>query len=424
MSVVRIRPGPVYGTVRAPPSKSYTHRALVLGHLARRSFEVRHALDSDDTRATAAAVERLGTAVTRSRSAWKVHPPEGPPKSSRVAIRCGASGTTLRFTAALAALYDRPVVLDGSDRLSARPMRELVEALVELGAGCRHLRGRGLPLEVHGPIHGGRLSLDASRSSQFASALLMALPATDGNSTVRLTGPVVSEPYLEATLAVLRHHGIRVERRDRRFKVDGGQRPRGSKFVVPGDASSAAYLWAAAAVAGGAVRVTGIPEEWPQADLAVLGLLEKTGASVSRDRDGATVEHSARRPFSVDLTDSPDLYPLAGVLAATAPGTSRLSGARHVSAKESNRKVETARLARRFGARVEVSRAGLVIRGVGRPKAIDLRSLNDHRMVMSAAVGALGGSGRSTLGEAKAVGKSFPGFWTVLSGISDGLGRP
>ena len=423
MTVVHIRPGPVSGTVRAPPSKSYTHRALVVGHLARRTFRVRHPLDSDDTRATATSLSRLGSSVSRRASVWQVEPRSRPARSTPVRLDCRESGTTLRFVAAVAALSARPTVLSGSDRLSERPIDDLLAALRALGAQARHTRRRGFPIEIRGPIHGGRVSLPTSKSSQFASALLLTLPTLEEDSSVELRGAMVSEPYIRATLAVLRHLGIRVTQEGRRFRLPGRQKVVGSEFEVPGDASSAAYLWAAAAVGGGAVRVTGLSDAWPQADLAVLDLLEATGAFVSRHPDGATVSQGPRTPFRADLTDAPDLYPLAGVLAATAPGKSRISGARHVVLKESNRRAETTALARALGARVDVSSSGLVIEGRARPRALRLLRLADHRIVMSAAVGALAADGPSAVGDGEAVRKSYPSFWSALSSISAG-GRP
>lgn len=423
MTVVRIRPGPVFGTVRAPPSKSYTHRALVVGHLAHRSFLVRRPLDSEDTRATAAALGRLGTPVVRGSDAWRVGRPAGPGPRTRVAVNCHESGTTLRFVSALASLSDRPVVLTGTERLSERPIDELLSALGRLGVRCRHLRRRRLPIEVRGPMHGGAVSLDASQSSQFVSALLFALPTLERDSSVHLRGALVSEPYVEATMAMLAHHGVRVDRRGRRFRVPGRQRYRGSRFTVPGDASSAAYLWAAAALGGGTVRVTGLPKRWPQADLAVLDLLQATGASVVRRADGATVTAGPRKPFRFDLTDCPDLYPLAGVLAATAPGTSRVLGAEHVVFKESDRKSGTVELARRLGARVTVGRSGLAVEGGRRPRSISLANSTDHRIVMSAAVGALAADRPSRVGVAEAVRKSFPGFWDTLAVLTKGRQR-
>ncbi|HXQ78959.1 MAG: 3-phosphoshikimate 1-carboxyvinyltransferase [Thermoplasmata archaeon] len=420
MSFVRIRPGAVFGRLRAPASKSYTHRALVVGHLAHRPFRVLRPLDSGDTRATASALQHLGTSVHREAEVWHLSPSSRRPGQGAVRIQCHESGTTLRFVSAIAGLEDRTTVISGEGRLSSRPIDPLLAALKTLGATCRHTRGRGLPIEVRGPMHGGSVSLDASESSQFASALLLAMPTLSENSVLELTGKVVSRPYLEATLAVLAYHGIRVARHGRRFRIAGGQHFRGRQFLVPGDASSAAYLWAAASVSGGRVRVDGVGESWPQADLAVLDLLESAGANVERSKGGVEVSAGRPRPFRVDLTDAPDLYSLAGVLAATTPGESRITGAEHVALKESNRKAATAQLARRLGGKVDERPSGLTIRGTSRPKAVELPRLSDHRLVMSAAVGALAASGPSIVGERQAVRKSYPGFWRALREIADG----
>ncbi len=420
MTRVRIRPSPAIGVVRAPPSKSYTHRALVVGHLAHRRYRVDHPLDADDTRATARALGALGTPVERVATRWTWDAPQLADDRATVRVDCGESGTTLRFATALAALGDRTVVLHGRGRLPLRPMAPLLRALERLGATVGvPTGGRTLPLTVRGPIHGGRVEVDSWESSQFASALLLALPTVPEESTLLLRGPIVSAPYLDATAALLSRHGIDGSRTGRTVRVPGGQRYRGSRFNVPGDASSAAYLWAAAAVSGGEVRVRGIPSSWPQADLRILDLLERAGAEVRRERDGATVRGTApRRPFTVNLTDAPDLYPLAGVLAATTVGRSELRGARHVVRKESDRRTGTADLARRLGATVTVADDRLRIVGTYVPKALTLDDLNDHRLVMSAAVGALAASGPSVVGDARAVRKSFPGFWTVLKGLT------
>jgi len=419
VTLVRIRPGPAFGRLRAPASKSYTHRALVVGHLSQRTFRVRNPLDSDDTRATAAGLTRMGSRLTRRASVWTVDSHPDRPSRSIPPVRCGESGTTLRFLVAVAALTGHRTSFEGDPGLSGRPIEELLGALRTLGAQFWHpRRGRRL-VEIQGPIHGGRVSLDASRSSQFTSALLLSLPFLAEDSEIRLTGEVVSQPYVEATLAVLIHHGIRVERTRKGFRVPGRQRVSGLEFPVPGDASSAAYAWAAAAVSGGEVRVMGISAEWPQADLAVLDLLEANGAVVTRLTDGAVVRAATRRPFRIDLTDAPDLYPLAGVLAATTPGQSRILGAEHVVLKESDRRSATSRLASELGARVRATREGLAIEGTDRPRALSLRASHDHRVVMSAAVGALAGRDVSTIGDAGAVRKSFPGFWRTLHGLQE-----
>ena len=207
----------------------------------------------------------------------------------------------------------------------------------------------------------------------------------------------------------------------RSFRIHGPQSYRDRAFRVPGDASSAAYLWAAAAVSGGSVTVRGLPDQWPQADLAVLPLLRRFGARVASGLRGTRVQAGRRRAFSFDLTDSPDLYPLAGVLAACVPGTSRVIGAAQVAAKESDRRAETIALARAMGARVEPRPNELRITGRACPSGFSIRTATDHRVVMSAAVGALACDRRSTIGRQEAVAKSFPDFWTVLARIGAGV---
>ncbi|HTS32344.1 MAG TPA: 3-phosphoshikimate 1-carboxyvinyltransferase [Thermoplasmata archaeon] len=415
MTGIRVYPGSVRGRVRAPPSKSYTHRALVVGYLSGHPFRVERPLDADDTRRTAEAIRRLGASVTRRDARWTVKPGR-PPRTRRVSVDCGESGTTLRFAVALAARQGTRVRFTGRERLGQRPMRALLRGLRSLGASIR-VSKHGLPLEVSGPIHGGPITLDASVSSQFLSSLLLALPTLEGDSRIVLTGPVVSSPYIDATLAVLNHQGVRVARRGRSFQIPGGQRFRGRSFRVPGDASSAAYLWAAGAVAGGPVRVDGVPPAWPQADRAATELLAHAGAAVREIGSSVAVGAGRPRPFTVDLTDSPDLYPLAGVLAALTPGTSRLRGAAHVVHKESDRRAGTARLARAFGARVRTNAGGLTIEGTDSPRRVSLTDLTDHRLLMSAAVGALSADGPSRLGPAEAVEKSFPGFWDSMRAL-------
>jgi 3-phosphoshikimate 1-carboxyvinyltransferase len=418
MTVARLVPSRIEGSVLAPPSKSYTHRFLLAAHLSGRAASVRRPLSSDDTVRTARALQVLGTHVTRGRSAWRLSPRAATRKRNRRTIACGESGTTLRLMTAIAALEEGPTRFEGSGRLPRRPMRPLWSALARLGARIEPLSvGEALPFRVTGPIHGGRTVVGAGASSQFTSALLLALPTCREDSSVGLRGRPVSEPYVRATLEVLERSGVHVGRTRDGYRIPGGQTFRPLSEPVPGDASSAAYLWAAAALTGGRITVRGLPQAWPQADLAVLDLLRASGAGVRWDGDRATVRAGERRPFRAELTSSPDLYPLAGVLAATTPGRSELRGAPQVVAKESDRRAETLRLARALGARATLSRGRLIVEGVARPRPLRLLGLSDHRLVMSAAVAAVAASGPSEIADASAVAKSFPGFFAALRSV-------
>ena len=419
MSAVTLRPARLAGRARAPPSKSYTHRALVAAHLSGGRCVVRRPLVADDTLRTARAMRRLGSAVRFEPESWTVQPSARAFSGART-LDCGESGTSARFLLALAARESIPWKVVGSGRLPERPMGPLASALRSLGAEVRPAgRSAQLPLTVRGPIHGGLVRVDRTESSQFTSALLLVLPTLTPSSRIVLEGRPVSEPYVRATEAVLRERGVRLERRRTGFLVPGGQRYRAGGFEVPGDASSAAYLLAGAAVSGGDVTIASLPRAWPQADLAIVDLLRRFGADVRRTDGSVRVRGGARRAFRFAFDDCPDLYPLAGVLAATAPGTSTLAGGAHVAAKESDRRRETARLARALGARVRLGPARLTIEGRSSPRAFDVRGVSDHRLVMSAAVGALVADGPCRIDDASVVRKSFPSFlatWSALGG--------
>lgn len=418
MTRATLRPGPIRGRVPAPPSKSYTHRFVLAAHLGGRSSRIRRPLVSDDTRRTVEAVRLLGSAVEMGSERWTVAPSGSPVRSDRPIVRCGESGTTLRFVTAAAALQPGPFRFVGSGRLPRRPMGPLLDALTRLGARVRRGAGTTLPFLLEGPIHGGETDLEVDESSQFTSALLLALPTVQPDSYLRTVGTPVSEPYVQATREVLRRCGVRLRATAYGYYIPGGQSFRPLEEEVPGDASSAAYLWAAAAVTTGSTTVDGVPATWPQADLAVLPLLRQYGATVRRSNGSVTVRGESRRPFRCDLTACPDLYPLAGVLAALARGRSYLLGGSHVVAKESNRKLGTMRLVRALGARATERRGAVVIDGTDHPRRLRLEGMRDHRLVMSAAVGALAASGPSVISDAASVGKSFPEFWTMLAAIT------
>ncbi len=416
---VRVRPGAVTGRCSAPGSKSVTHRA-VLGAVALGvPLVLSRPLESEDTEATVRLVEGLGASVRRAAAQWRVRPPgpsraeEGPGR-----VHLGGSGTTLRLGLGIAARSSRRVRLDGDPSLRRRPVAELVEPLRVLGADLRTgPPSRPLPLTVRGPIRAGAVEVRAAQSSQPLSGLLLALSGLPEPSRIRRLGPVVSAPYVRQTCWVLERLGAPVRRSGGTYRVGGAARHRPPGLLrIPADGSSAAYLWAAAAVTGGDVEVRGA-FTGPQPDLLILRVLRSCGVSVSVSPRGVRVAGKARRPFDVDLTPAPDLAPLLGVLAATIPATSALRGAPQLRLKESDRRSGTVRLTRSLGASVDERAGVLRVTGTDRPRRLSLRDLADHRMLMSAAVGALAAEGPSVLGPSGAVAKSYPAFFRDLASV-------
>lgn len=428
-ATVRIRPGTATGRVRVPGSKSYTHRALVAASLSGRPCRIVGPLVSDDTAASRRAVRALGHRLrdvgTDRSPAWEVTPG---PQARRPTIFAGESGTTLRLFAGAAATGVTPVRFTAGPRLSVRPMAGLLAALKEWGATVHPPpSGRSCPFRVMGPLLGGRAEVPGDMTSQFVSSLLMAAPRASSPCRLDVTGARVSEPYIQATLGVLAQQRLRVRSSSRGYLIAAPQSYRGGRITVPADASSAAYHFALAVLTGGEVTVDGLDREWPQADLLLLDILRRMGADV-RWRGvsvhvRAPTEGGSLNGFTADVDDAPDLAPLLGVLAALAGGRSEILGGRHLTVKESDRRAGTARLAQAFGARVKVSPERTVIRPGRRPRRIALRGESDHRLVMSAAVGAAALSDASSVGDARAASKSYPGFFEDLGRLGIGITR-
>lgn len=406
----------VGGRCLAAPSKSWTHRALVAAALADGASRIERPLVADDTLRTRDAIRALGIEVLEREGAWIVEG-RGGAIAGGARVDCGASGTTARFVTALAALAGRETRIDGDARLRARPMEELCAALRRLGAD---VRGPGtLPLEVGGARpRGGEVAIPGERSSQFASALLLVGASLVDGLDLTVLPPRASFSYALLTAEVLARFGIEAEHDGHgRFRVEHGL-ARAADVVVDGDYSSASYLFAAAAIAGGRVVVQGLGPGSRQPDARFLADLAALGCEVTRSGDEIEVAASGTiRPFDLRYDDAPDLAPTAAALALCAEGESVLRGLRNLRHKESDRLAVLAANAARLGAAVRLEDDLLAIRPPARlADGVEIDVAGDHRIAMAFA---LVGLGRTplTLSDAGVVAKSYPGFWEDLGAL-------
>ncbi|WP_121822775.1 3-phosphoshikimate 1-carboxyvinyltransferase [Halostella salina] len=422
---VTVSQSAVTGVARAPPSKSYTHRAVLAAGYADEAT-VRDPLWSADTRATARAVEAFGGTVERTGGELAVAGFAGRPDVPDDVIDCANSGTTMRLVTAAAALADGATVLTGDGSLRSRPQGPLLDAVEQLGGRAESTRGNGqAPLVVGGPVDGGTVSIPGDVSSQYVTALLMAGAVTDEGIAVDLETELKSAPYVDITVEVLDDFGVDAERTADGFRVDGGQSyaPTGGEYRVPGDFSSMSYLLAAGAVAAeDGIRVEGARPS-AQGDSAIVDVLADMGASVDWDRDEGVIEieQSALSGTTVGVGDTPDLLPTIAALGAVADGDTRIVDCEHVRYKETDRVSAMAEELETLGASVTEKRDELVVHGgdsdlVG--ATVDGRA--DHRIVMSLAVAGLVADGETTIRGGEHVDVSFPGFFDVL----EGLGAP
>ncbi|MHB8585113.1 MAG: 3-phosphoshikimate 1-carboxyvinyltransferase [Thermoplasmatota archaeon] len=439
---MEIRPSAVRGTVPAPPSKSYTHRALFLGLLARDSF-VAEPLLSEDPLATLTAIRALGARVEETQKGLRIQGArsERGIQAPDDILDARNSGTTLRLGAPISALANGTAVWTGDASLRKRPMQPLLESLGSLGVDAFSTRGNGCaPVVVRGPMVGGKTAIAGDVSSQFVSGLLLAGTGAPKGLEISITTPLKSRPYVEITLAMIRAFGGRAEESApsgrsgaasgsagaaetlASFEVAGAQDLKGTQYRVPGDWSSAAFPLAAAAITGGDVTVTNLDPLSEQGDKRILDALRAFGAIVEERKDGARVTTSARSEghglhgITFDLSDTPDMFPILCAVAAHANGPSTLRGAKHLRFKESDRIAAMVRNLHRMGVQCEELEDGAVIHGdpkrvhghSGAPDSLDTEE--DHRILMALAVCALGAKGPTRIADDASFAVSYPRF--------------
>lgn len=397
------------GTVTAPPSKSYTHRAMVLGALTHSHFTLANPLMSDDTRATLDALYALGTEFRSNSKGVLIHCDKF--RRAPGVIDARNSGTTIRLMAGIASLLSEPTTLTGDESLARRPMGPLVDALTQLGAKCRYLgRPGNPPLEIVGPIVGSRAEIPGDVSSQFVSSLLIACSQKKGDTEIRLKGQLRSRPYVDITLQMLREFGAEVEERHQGFLVTGAQELDLDAYSVPGDFSSAAFLLVAAAITHGEVTVKGLDLDSPQGDRAILEDLRLFGASVSTGKSSAKVSGGTLAGTEIDVKHTPDLFPVLAVLGSVASGKTILTGGENLRTKESDRIETTTTFLRNMGARIVPTNDGCEVTGVERIHGATVQTQGDHRILMASAVAGLAASSETRIEDNDSYNVSYPGF--------------
>lgn len=409
--------GPLDVVVRLPGSKSLTNRALVCAALAEGSSTLEGALEADDTLAMVEGLRALGVEIEADWPAGRlvVAGVAGRPLADAAVVDARLSGTTSRFLLPVAALGEGLRRVDGANRMRERPMAEAIDALRALGAEVHDVGAPGhLPVElVGGSLAGGEVAVRGDVSSQFLSGLLLAAPAMATGLVVHVVGPLVSQPYVDMTVAVMGAFGVTVDRPDDRSWVVQPQAYAGARYVVEPDASAASYAFAAAALLDGRVAVVGLGSASLQGDVAFVDLLEQMGAAVERGTDRTTVAGTGRlRGIEADMADISDTAQTLAVVAAFAEGPTRVTGIGFIRGKETDRVRAVVTELRRLGVDAEEEPDGFVVRP--RPiRPATVQTYDDHRMAMAFALVGLRAPGVQ-IADPSCVAKTFPGFWAFL----------
>src|SRR5688572_3591427 len=404
------------GTVRLPGSKSISNRVLLLAALAKGETEVLGLLDADDTRVMRDALSALGVSFKDN----VVKGVGGPFPVKKAELFLGNAGTAFRPLTAALAFSGGEYRLSGVPRMHERPIGDLVDALRGIGARVDYAGKEGFPpLVVHAAKpKAENVKVRGDVSSQFLTALLMALPLAGRNSRIEVQGELISKPYVEITLNVMKRFGVEVKRTGwRYFDVPDASYLSPGKAYVEGDASSASYFLAAGALGGGPVRVEGVGRASIQGDVRFTEVLERMGAQVSMGDDWIEVSGKAIKPIDLDLNHIPDAAMTAAVLALFADGPSVIRNVASWRVKETDRLAAMATELRELGAQVEEGADFLKINPGTLKPGVAVDTYDDHRMAMSFALVALGGV-TVRINDPQCVAKTFPDYFKAFSGIT------
>lgn len=414
---VKIETGERFGQVTAPASKSVCHRLLIMAALGNKKTNVDCGEISADISATVSCLEALGAEIIKQGRILSVNPIKGRPKEA-VHLYCGESGSTLRFLLPVVGVLGADAVFHMEGRLSKRPVTSLVNQLTRKGMS---IETGEKTIFCKGKLRAGSFSLSGEVSSQYISALLMALPLLDGDSVLNVTGSVQSLPYINISMDILKSAGIRIESKGREYAISGNQRPEfPENITAEGDYSAAAFFLCMGALSEKGVTVRNLNENSVQGDREIIEILKRMGADIAAESGSVTVKRSRLSATEIDASQIPDLVPAVAAVAALSQGETKIVNAKRLRFKESDRLSTSYKMLSSLGADIKELPDGLIIKGKPRLKGGSTESFNDHRIAMAAAVAATGCENEVIIENSEAVQKSYPAFWKDFLSLGKG----
>lgn len=413
----------VDGAINLPGSKSVSNRALLLAALACGKTVLTNLLDSDDVRHMLNALSALGINYTLSadRTRCDITGNGGALRApGALELFLGNAGTAMRPLAAALCLGQNEIVLTGEPRMKERPIGHLVDSLRQGGANIDYLEQENYPpLRLRGGFIGGEIEVDGSVSSQFLTALLMTAPLAPEDITIRVKGELVSKPYIDITLNLMKSFGVEIANHHyQQFVVKGGQQYHSpGRYLVEGDASSASYFLAAGAIKGGTVKVTGIGRKSMQGDIRFADVLEKMGATITWGDDFIACTRGELHAIDMDMNHIPDAAMTIATTALFAKGTTTLRNIYNWRVKETDRLFAMATELRKVGAEVEEGHDYIRITPPAKLQHADIGTYNDHRMAMCFSLVALSDTPVTIL-DPKCTAKTFPDYFEQLARMS------
>ena len=404
----------ISGKIVCPSNKSYTHRAVFLASLTKGESTIENILHSADTKATIEACKRFGAKINENGNNLVINSDSSIHAST---IDAANSGTTIRIATAIASLADGKSTLSGDASLNQRPMKPLLDALESIGAKCSSNGGKP-PVEVSGIIKGGELSILGNISSQFISALMIAAPLSQNGIILNIEGDLVSKPYLDATISIMKKFGVDVKTEIpyKKYSINN-QTYNSSSVTIPSDFSSLALLLSASVLIGDNLQIEATLNDLPQGDEYFIEILKKLGADVDINGNIITVKSPEKLDGGkFDLSNTPDLLPPLSILTLKTTNPIEIFNVKHARYKETDRIAILARELQKLGIKVEEKEDGLILHSSDELNGANLNSENDHRLFMTFCIAGMY-VGNCIVSDAESVNVSYPNFIDDVNAI-------
>ena len=412
----RVEKSEIDGNIECPANKSYTHRAIFLASLAIDKSIIKNILRSEDTKATINTCKNFGVEIkdvgnditVTSASELKIH---------SNTIDAANSGTTIRIAAAIASLANDKITLTGDSSLKKRPMQPLLDALEYLGAQCTSSNGSP-PISVKGRIKGGEVKIPGNISSQFISALMITAPKLENGLVININSKLVSKPYIDATIAIMKKFGVDVETKTPYKKyIIPEQNYKATTITIPSDFSSLALLLVAAVLLGENLTIKASTGSMPQADEAIIDILEMMGVIITLNKNTIKIKSPEKLDGGkFDLSNSPDLIPAIAILSLKASKPIEIFNVEHARYKETDRIAIIARELSKLGIKVEEKKDGLILNNSNSLTSANLNSENDHRLFMAFCIAGMY-VGNCTISDPDSVKISYPNFISEMKRV-------
>jgi len=402
----------INGTISAPASKSYLQRAMAIALLTKGTTILHNVTWCDDTIVVKNLIQQLGAEVSEESNKLIIN--FAKLKFDKKNYNTGESGLAMRMFSPVFGLANKKIFLSGKASLLNRPVGFIQQALSQVGVEVKSVNGLP-PLTIKGPIKSGILFIDASVSSQLLSGLLITFPIINGKTEIFVEN-LKSKPYIDMTLEIISHFGIKIINENyRRFIIEGGENYHPSEYSIEGDWSAAAFHLVAGAI-GGKVKILNLKKKSKQADVAILDAIIKAGAEVDIKSNSVTVKRKNLSAFEFDATHCPDLFPPLAALAANCEGTSVIKGAERLIHKESNRALVLKNELSKIGVKVVLCDDVIKI-NAGKIKSGEIDTNNDHRIAMMGGILNIVSNGEVKINNKEVINKSYPKFFEDLDSI-------